>query len=160
MDYNKAFETLVGIGLDDYPGSDYSLIEEYYPLHSKYSQYISRKSLREPLVGLFTQVEVVTFDHLYNRVMTLIAPDFEPAQMIQLRMLVNGLVDIYGGDQKGMLWLLEEELEEIESGEWAGRDWDFPRYEEVHDILLCLSKERGLVLIIREKGNLLDFSAD
>lgn len=92
--------------------------------------------------------------------MTLIAPDFEPADMLQLRKLVNGLVAIYGGDNKGMLWLLDEELEEIESGEWAGRDWDFPRYEEIHDILLCLSKEKGLLLVIREKGNLLDFLDD
>ncbi|HSF55319.1 MAG TPA: hypothetical protein VLA71_16310 [Algoriphagus sp.] len=45
-----------------------------------------------------------------------------------------------GGDNLGMLWLLEEEIEEVESGEWKGRDWDFPKYEEVHDILLMLSK--------------------
>lgn len=160
MDYNKAFESLVGIGLDDYPGSDYSLIEEYYPPYSKYSQYISRKTLSTPLFGLFTKVEVITFDNLYNRVMTLLSPDFEPAQMIILQKLVNGLVDIYGGDNKDMLWFLEEEQEEVESGEWAGRDWDFPRYEEVHDILLLLNKEKGLQLIIREKGNLLDFLED
>ena len=160
MDYNKAFESFVGIGLDDYPGSDYSLIEEYYPVYSKYPNFISRKKLNTPLCGLFEEVEVVTFENLYNRVMSLVAPNFEPAQMLSLQNLVNGLVSIYGGDKKGMLWFLEEEIEEVESGEWAGRDWDYPKYEEVHDILLTLSKEKGLLLIIREKGNLLDFLDD
>lgn len=51
MDYNKAFETLVGIGLDDYPGSDYSLIEEYFPPYSKYSNYISGKAPQSHCLG-------------------------------------------------------------------------------------------------------------
>ena len=157
MDYNKQFEALVGIGLDDYPSFDYSPIEEYYPTYSKYPQFISRKKLETPLFGLFEEIEVLTFPNLYNRVMKLIAPNFEPAQMVLLQNLVNGLVDIYGGDKEGMLWFLEEEAEEIESGEWKGRDWDYPKYEEVHDILLMLSKERGLLLNIREKGELIDF---
>lgn len=160
MDYNKAFESLVGIGLDDYPSSDYSPIEEYYPSYSKYPQFISRKTLHTPLCGLFEEVEVITFPNLYNRVMSLLAPNFELAQMHALQQLVNGLASIYGGDNKGMLWFLEEEIEEIESGEWKGRDWDYPKYEEVHDILLTLDKEKGLLLIIREKGNLLDFLDD
>ena len=157
MDYNKAFESLVGIGLDDYPGSDYSPIEEYYPRYSRSPRFISRKKLETPLYGLFEEVKVLTFPNLLNRVMTLTAPNFEPAQMIPLQNLVNGLVEIYGGDKNGMLWFLEEEIEEIETGEWKGRNWDFPRYEEVHDILLILDKEKGLQLIIREKGDLLDF---
>lgn len=160
MDYNKAFESLVGIGLDDYPGSDYSPIEEYYPRYSKYPQFISRKKVSTPLFGLFEEVEVVTFPNVYNRVMSLHAPNFELAQLITLEHLTNGLVNIYGGDTHGMLWFLEEEIEEIETGEWKGRDWDFPRYEEVHDILLILDKEKGLLLNIREKGNLLDFLDD
>lgn len=65
-----------------------------------------------------------------------------------------------GGDNAGMLWFLEEEIEEVESGEWKGRDWDFPKYEEVNDIPLMLGKERGLLLVIREKGDLLDFLDD
>lgn len=157
MDYNKKFEALVGIGLDDYPGTDYSPIEEYYPTYSKYPKFISRRKLNPPLYELFEEVEVVTFHNLYNRVMHLLAPNFEPSQMITLQNLVNGLVEIYGGDNKGMLWFLEEEMEEVESGEWKGRDWDFPRHEEVHDVLLMLDKEKGLLLIIREKGNLIDF---
>ena len=160
MDYNQAFKNLLGIGLDDYPSSDYSPIEAYYPLFHKHPQFISKKSLQSPLFGLFTQVEVVTFDNLYNRVMTLMAPDFLPDQMHHLQQLVRGLVDIYGGDKKGMLWLLDEEIEEILNANWKGREWDFSRYEEVHDILLYLSPDRGLMLIIREKGNLLDFPED
>lgn len=160
MDYNKEFESLVGIGLKDYPSSDYSPIEEHYVSFSKHPRFISRKMLKTPLCGLFEEVEVLTFPNLYNRVMTLVAPNFEPAQMILLQNLVNGLVSIYGGDNKGMLWFLEEEIEEVESGEWKGRNWDYPKYEEVHDILLTLSNERGLLLIIREKGDLLDFLDD
>lgn len=157
MDYNKQFEALVGIGLDDYPSSDYSPIEEHYIRYSRHPRFISRKKLETPLYGLFEEIEVLTFPNLYNRVMTLLAPNFEPAQMVLLQNLVNGLVDIYGGDKEGMLWFLEEEAEEIESGEWKGRDWDYPKFEEVHDILLMLSKERGLLLNIREKGDLIDF---
>ncbi len=160
MDYNKKFEALIGIGLDDYPSSDYSPIEEFIPVYSKYPQFISSKKLKTPLCGLFEEVEVVTFPNLYNRVMKLVAPNFEPAQMMDLQKLVNALVAIYGGDKAGMLWFLEEEIEEIESGEWEGRNWDFPKYEEVHDILLMLSRERGLLLIIREKGDLLDLLDD
>lgn len=160
MDYNKEFEALVGIGLNDYPSSAYSLIEEFVPAYSKSSQFISRRKLQTPLCELFEEVEVHTFHNLYNRVMKLVAPNFEPAQLMTLQNLVNALVGIYGGDKEGMLWFLEEEIEEIESGEWKGRDWDFPKYEEVHDILLMLSKEKGLLLIIREKGNLLDFLDD
>lgn len=60
----------------------------------------------------------------------------------------------------GILLILEEKIEEIESREWKGRNLDFPRHEEVHDILLIRSMESDLHQIIREKGNLLDFQED
>ncbi|WP_256386914.1 hypothetical protein [Algoriphagus sp. A40] len=41
MDNNKQFESLVGIGLDDYPSSDYSPIVEHYVRYSKYQRFIS-----------------------------------------------------------------------------------------------------------------------
>ena len=157
MDYNQQLETFLGIGLDDYPGSDFSPIEEFYVSYSRHPRFISTKQLAAPLCGLFDRVEVVTFPNLLNRVMSLTAVDFEPAQMILLQNLVNGLVAIYAGDNKGMLWLLEEEMEEVESGAWKGRRWEFPKYDEVHDVSLYLSKEDGLQLTIIEKGDLLDF---
>lgn len=160
MDYNKKCEALLGIGLDDYPGSDYSPIEEYYNGRSSIPRFISRKKFKSPLFDLFEEVEVLTFHNLYNRVMSFIAPNFEPAQMIAFQNLINGLADIYGGDNKGMLWLLEEETEEILLGKWPGRSWEFDRYEEIHDVFLFFDSEKRLQLTIKEKGTLLDFLDD
>ena len=157
MDYNKQLESLLGIGLDDYPSSDYSPIEEFIPVYSRHPNFISKKQLATPICELFDRVEVITYPNLYNRTMTLVGDDFELSQIIALEKLINGLVAIYGGDKRGMLWLLEEEIEEIETGKWKGRDWDFPKYDEIHDILLWISEERGILLIIKEKGALLDF---
>lgn len=160
MDYNKKIEALLGIGLDDYPGSDYSPIEEYYTGRSRHPQFISRKKLKTTLYGLFEEVEVVTYPNLYNRMMTLIAPNFEPAQMNVLENLVRELAGIYGSDRKGMLWLREEEIEDILLAKWEGRIWEFDKYDEVHDIFLFFDSKNRLELTIKETGNLLDFLDD
>lgn len=157
IDYNKKLEEFLGIGLDDYPGSDYSPIEEYYPSYSKYPNYRSEKWLNTPIHGLFERIEVITFPYRYNRIMSLSSPNFEPAQMNALKALVNGVVDLYGGDNKGMLWLLEEEIEEILLYQWNGRIWEFDRYEEVHDIFIHFNQTEGLSLTIKETGDLIDF---
>lgn len=160
MDFNKKCEALLGIGLDDYPGSDYSPIEEYYNGRSRHPQFISRKKLTTSIFDLFEEVEVVTYPNLYNRMMTLIAPKFEPAQMNALENLVRELASIYGGDKKGMLWLLDEEIEEILLAKWEGRIWEFDRYDEVHDVFLFFDSQKRLELTIKETGNLLDFLDD
>jgi hypothetical protein len=156
-DYNKQLEDFLGIGLDDYPGSDYSLLEEYYVSYSKHPRFRSYKYLKTPILGLFDQIEVITFPYTYNRLMTLQSTRFEPAQMNDLENVVNGLVQIYGGDSKGMLWLLEEEKEEIVLKTWKGRIWEFDKYEEVNDVFITISTEKGLEITIKEKGHLLDF---
>ncbi|WP_157963287.1 hypothetical protein [Algoriphagus litoralis] len=89
--------------------------------------------------------------------MTFNCSSFKPVQMPVLEELVKGLVDIYGRDKKGMLWLLEDEIEEILLGKWEGRIWEFDKYDEVHDIFLFFTKENHLELTIKETGNLLDF---
>ncbi|WP_332914245.1 hypothetical protein [Algoriphagus boritolerans] len=134
MNFNKKLEELLGIGLDDYPGSDYSLIEEHFYSWSRHPRFISRKKPTTPIFDLFEEVEVVTSPYLYNRMMTLIAPEFEPAQIKTLENLVRELAEIYGADRKGMLWLLEEEIEEILLAKWEGRVWEFDKYDEIHDI--------------------------
>lgn len=160
MDFNKKCEALLGIGLDDYPGSDYSPIEEHYYSWSRHPRFISRKKLTTPIFDLFTDVEVVTHPNLYNRMMTLIAPNFEPAQMNRLENLVRELTEIYGGDKKRMLWLLEDEIEDILLSKWEGRIWEFDNYDEVHDIFLFFDSQNRLELTIKETGNLLDFLDD
>lgn len=160
MDFNKKFEALLGIGLDDYPGSDYSLIEEHFYNWSRHPRFISRKKLTPPLFDLFEEVEVVTSPYLYNRMMTLVAPNFEPAQMKTLENLVRELAGIYGGDNKGMLWLLEEEIEDILLAKWEGRIWEFDKYDEVHDVFLFFDSQKRLQLTLKETGNLLDFLDD
>lgn len=160
MDHNKKFEALVGIGLDDYPGSDYSPIEEHYDGRSRHPQFISKKKLTTPIFGLFEEVEVLTFPNLYNRILTLVCPNFKPVQLPVLEDLVKGLVGIYGGDNKRMLWLLEKEFEEILLGKWEGRIWEFDHYEEVHDVFLFFDSPNRLTLTLKETGNLLDFLDD
>jgi hypothetical protein len=160
MDFNKKFEALLGIGLDDYPGSDYSPIEEYYDGLSRHPRFISRKKLKNPLFDLFEEVEVVTYPNLYNRMMTLIAPSFKTTQINTLENLVRELAEIYGADKKGMLWLLEEEIEDILLAKWEGRIWEFDKYDEVHDIFLLINSQSRLELTIKETGNLLDFLDD
>ena len=156
MDFNRKIETLIGICLEDYPGSDYSLIEEFYESRSRYPRFISKKKPSAPIFDLFEEVEVVTYPEIYNRMMTLVCPNFKPVQMPVLEELVSGLVDIYGRDNKGMLWLQEDEIEEILLGKWEGRIWEFDKYEEVHDIFLIFTKENKLELTIKETGNLLE----
>ncbi|SEG46581.1 hypothetical protein [Algoriphagus boritolerans] len=160
MNFNKKLEELLGIGLDDYPGSDYSLIEEHFYSWSRHPRFISRKKPTTPIFDLFEEVEVVTSPYLYNRMMTLIAPEFEPAQIKTLENLVRELAEIYGADRKGMLWLLEEEIEEILLAKWEGRVWEFDKYDEIHDIFLLISSEKRIELTIKETGNLLDFLDD
>jgi hypothetical protein len=157
MDFNKRIEALIGIGLDDYPGSEYSPIEEFYESYSRFPRFISKKTPSAPIFGLFEAVEVVTYPNLYNRMMTFVCSNFKPEKMPLVEELVSSLVDIYGRDNKGMLWLLEEEIEEILMGKWEGRIWEFEKYEEVHDVFLLLTKENTLELTIKETGNLIDF---
>lgn len=157
MDYNKRIEEFLGIGLDDYPGSEYTPIEEYYVSYSKFPRFRSYKSLPTPIHRLFDQIEVTTFPYTFNRFMTLQCSRFEPAQMLDLDYVVNGIVKIYGGDNKGMLWLLDEEKEEIVQNTWKGRIWEFDKYEEVNDVFITISKEKGLEITMKEKGHLLDF---
>lgn len=154
--FNQKLEQLLGIGLDDYPSSAYSLIEPRFENHSRFPSYFSYKTPEKPIFGLFGQIEVMTRDYVYNRHMKLICSDFSSSQMNQLSQLVNALAEIYGADEKRNLGFRVEEEEEVLLKTWNGRSWDFPFDEEIWAVVVFIS-DKELCLSIHEMGNLIDF---
>ena len=156
MNYNQRLEVLLGIGLDDYPNSAYSLIEERAREYSKYPEFFSYRHPEEPIFGLFKKIEVVTEENILNRHMSLILDDFSIDQLGKVKELIDALVEIYGADEDRNLWLREEEEEEIMMNTWKGRSWDFPKNEEIWALTMSL-QDNCFQLTIHEMGILLDF---
>ena len=156
MNYNQRLEALLKIGLEDYPNSGYSLIEERPRKYSKYPEFFSFRNPKEPIFGLFNKIEVVTEENILNRHMSLILDDFSIEQFGKVKELIDALADIYGADENRNLWLREEEEEEIIMNTWEGRSWDFPKNEDIWAVTVSL-QDNCFQLTIHEMGIMLDF---
>ncbi|TDQ15101.1 hypothetical protein DFQ04_2987 [Algoriphagus boseongensis] len=156
MNYNQKLEEFLGISLEDYPSTAYSLIEARARRYSRFPEFFSYRYLDEPIFGMFTKIEVVTLEYVNNRHMKLIDEDFNVSKLDVVKKLIDGLVDIYGADDNRNLWLSEDEEEEIILNQWKGRSWDFPKNEEIRAITISL-EENNFRLCIHEMGNLIDF---
>lgn len=154
--FNQKLEKLLGIGIDDYPSTAYSLIETRLDPPSRHPNYYSHRYLEQPIFGLFDKIEVMTQDNLTNRHMRLISQDFDATYMNQLVLLVNSLTDIYGADEKRNLWFREDEEEAVLNFTWQGRDWGFPFDEDIWAVVLFIENQM-LSLSIHEVGWNLDF---
>jgi hypothetical protein len=160
MDYLSQIEALLGYSFKEFPSSDY-LPSKITTNKNNHPTFFHLKKFDVPIAGIFTEVEVIRSAFSSQKNFSFDAPGFDISQWSKLELLVNGLTKIVGADNNRALYLRDQEEDEFLLGEWRGRRWDFPKYDEVRDMEIYFSQELGLSLVFWEKElNLDDESFD
>jgi hypothetical protein len=155
MDYKVRIEEFLGYSFSEFPDSGY-LPNKITTNKYQIPNFFYIKDLDAPIAGIFTQVEIIrsAFNSQKNFIFN--APEFDISEWKKLEALINGLTEIVGADNKRSLYLRDQEEDEFLLGDWEGRRWDFPKYDEVRDMEIYFSRESGLSLIFWEKELNLD----
>src|SRR5690606_22138096 len=121
MDFIEKVEALLDFKFGEFPGDDDLPSDfEFNMNHFEEIPYYT-KELPEPACGLFTILKVRKA--MFLTLTSFICPLFSNNQMVLLDSLIDNLCEIYGADDKLMLYLLDEEKEKILLDNWAGRYW-------------------------------------
>ncbi|MFC3879706.1 hypothetical protein ACFOSV_05945 [Algoriphagus namhaensis] len=130
MDYISKVESFLDFSLEDFPNEDSLPTDLEFNLKHVEPTLIYEKELNPPILNFFSRV-IVTKSELL-KLTSLIAPNFTMNEMGSLEFLVNGLVEIYGSDGKGWLFLHDFEKGKIADKTWEGRYWEFQEvYNEI-----------------------------
>lgn len=143
MDFIKKVEALLDYKFSEFPGPDDLPSDLKFDMrHFEEIPYYT-KEFSEPACGLFTTVVVSKSLSLVQTRFN--ARSISPGQIFLLESLLESLSEIYGADEKLMLYLLEEEKEQIILGDWRGRYWEFDERYNQMNVSLSLD-EKGLNL--------------
>ncbi|WP_075352082.1 hypothetical protein [Algoriphagus marinus] len=150
MDYKKRIEGFLEYSFSEFPSSEY-LPDKIIAGKSNIPTFFYIKEFDNPVAEIFTEVEVIRSAFCSQKNFSFKAPEFDVSQWNRLEFLINGFTEIMGADNKRSLYLRAQEEDEFLLGEWEGRRWDFPKYEEVLDVEIYFSRESGLSLVFWEK---------
>ncbi|SFU13701.1 hypothetical protein SAMN04489724_4262 [Algoriphagus locisalis] len=144
MGFIEKVESLLEFKFGEFPGpddlpSDLEFNMKHFEEIPSYS-----KELSDPLCGLFTILKVRK--SMMLTLTSFILPTFSNDKMVFLGSLIENLAEIYGADEKLMLYLLDEEKEKILLGDWAGRYWEFDERYCQMNVSVSLDKEGSLSL--------------
>jgi hypothetical protein len=144
MDYIPKVEAFLNFSFEDFPNEDSLPSDLKFSLKYFEPTLIFEKELDSPCLGFFTQIKVEKSEYL--KLTTFIAPQFTMHHVSLLEKLLAGLVEIYGSDGKGLLYLHPFELEKIENKTWEGRYWEFNEFYNEIDVSVYLEKGGDLSL--------------
>ncbi|RAI94143.1 hypothetical protein [Algoriphagus yeomjeoni] len=144
MSFIKKVEALLDFKFGEFPRLDDLPSDFTFDLRHFDENPIYIKKFAEPVCGLFSLVKVSKSLRLTTT--SFIEPDFATAQIPNLESFLKSLSEIYGSDEKSMLYLLDEEKEKISMAvEWAGRYWKFDERYNMMNVSLSLN-QMGLSL--------------
>lgn len=144
MDFIEKVESLLDFKFGEFPGpddlpSDLEFNMKHFEEIPSYS-----KELSVPTCGLFTILKVRK--SMMLTLTSFFLPSFSNDKMIFLESLLRSLSDIYGADEKLMLYLLDEEKEKILLGGWSGRYWEFDERYCQMNVSVSLEEDGSLDL--------------